>query len=147
MLIDDIREVLSVPFEQVISTPLILKLLSVYSKLYLGGRQPRMCTACHRDYYIQLSKDGEIMAEKYEEAKKRTCKPKWNGLMYIRATARHWNSELLTDKEAEYLLEKGFLTPENFEVLPAKPEPVPEEKIQEGFEKRHAPKAKKQVKK
>jgi len=87
------------------------------------------------------------MAQKFDEAKTRTCKPAWKGLKYIPPTARHWNSELVTDKEAEYLLEKGYVKPTDFEVLPAKAEPVPEEKIIEQFEKRHTPKAPRKTKK
>lgn len=80
------------------------------------------------------------LAKLYEEAKNRTCKPNWNGLKYISSTARHWNNELLTDKDAIYLLEGGHLTTKDFEVLPAEyGRPIPEEKVIADFEKRHAP--------
>lgn len=62
------------------------------------------------------------MAEKYDKAQVRTCKPAWNGLKYIPGTARHWNSLLITDEEAEMLLKKGFLTETDFTVLPQKPQ-------------------------
>lgn len=141
---EQVREVLDKSFEEVQASSFILNLLSIYSKLYLNGGQPGTCGACHRDYYNQLKSNGMELAKAYEEAKNRTCKPAWNGLIYIRDTARHWNSELLTDKEAINLLEKGFLKSSDFTTLPSDfNKPVPEEKIQESFEKRHAPKIRK----
>jgi hypothetical protein len=118
MIIDDVKEVLNTPFEKVVSTPLSLKLLSCYSKLYLCGGQPRTCTNSQRNYYQQLLKNGIEMAKKFEQAKNRTCKPAWKGLKYIPATARHWNSEFLSDDEASMLLKKGFVKESDFEVLP-----------------------------
>jgi hypothetical protein len=123
-MVNEVKEVLSVPFETVVATPLSLKLLNCYSKLYLCGGQPRTCTNSQRTYYQELIKTGITMAEKYDKAQVRTCKPAWNGLKYIPATARHWNSQLVTDEEAEMLLKKGFLTEKDFSILPSKPEPV-----------------------
>lgn len=141
---EQVREVLDKSFEEVQASSLILGLLTVYSKLYLNGGYPGTCGACHRDYYNQLKNNGMELAKQYEEAKNRTCKPAWNGLIYIRDTARHWNSELLTDKEAMMLLEKGFLKSADFSILPAAfDKPVPEEKIQASFEQRHTPRIKK----
>lgn len=141
---EQVREVLDKSFEEVNASSLILSLLSIYSKLYLNGAQPGTCGACHRDYYNQLKNNGMELAKQYEEAKNRTCKPSWNGIKYINATARHWNSELLTDKEATNLLEKGFLKSSDFSILPAGfGKVLTEAEIQETFEKRHAPKVKK----
>jgi hypothetical protein len=141
-MIEDIKEVLNKSFEEVAASSLVLKLLSVYSKLYLNGGQPAHCSACMRDYYSQLKKNGMELAQLYLEAKNRTCKPKANGIVYIASTARHWNSELITDKDAIYLLEGKHMKPSDFEILPeAWGKPIPEEKVIKDFEKRHAPKA------
>jgi len=140
---EQVREVLDKSFEEVQASSLILNLLSIYSKLYLNGAQPGTCGACHRDFYNQLNNNGMELAKQYEEAKNRTCKPNWKGIRYIPATARHWNDELVTDKEAMMLLEKGFLKSTDFITLPADyNKPVPEEKVQASFEQRHAPKRK-----
>lgn len=58
------------------------------------------------------------MAKKFEQAKNRTCKPAWNGNKYINATARHWNSDFITDDDAIMLLDKGFLNESDFKILP-----------------------------
>lgn len=143
-MINKVKEVLSKSFEEVSASSLVLTLLECYSKLYLNGAQPGVCGKCMRGYYIELTKTGMEKAINFEEIKARTCKPAWNGLKFIPSTARHWNNELLTDKEAINLLEKKFLTPVDFEVLPAEwGKPIPEEKVIEAFEQRHAPKIKK----
>jgi hypothetical protein len=138
---EQVREVLDKSFEEVQASSLILTLLDCYSKLYLYGAQPGTCGACHRDFYIQLKINGMELAKAYEEAKNRTCKPAWKDLKYIQLTARHWSSELLTDKEAIMLLEKKFLSEKDFLTLPSGfGAPIPEQKIQEDFEKRQMPK-------
>lgn len=145
---EQVREVLDKSFEEVNASSLILSLLSIYSKLYLNGAQPGTCGACHRDFYSQLKNNGMELAKNYDEAKSRTCKPSWNGIRYIAATARWWNSELITDKEALMLLEKGFQKPSDFTILPSDfNKPIPEEKVQESFQQRHAPKQKGRPKK
>jgi len=63
------------------------------------------------------------MAENYDKAKTRTCKPAWDGLKYIPATARHWSSELITDEQAQKLLNEGHLREIDFQILPGKTEP------------------------
>jgi len=151
-MINDIKQIINLSFEEVVASSLSLKLLDCYSKLYLCGGQPKTCARSQRQYYCQLIKNGIEMAQKFEEAKNRTCRPNWGtpqkpGIKYIPDTGRHWNSELLTDKEAQMLLDKGYVKSTDFEILPAKPEPVPEEKIQEQFEKRHIPKAPRKTKK
>lgn len=144
-MLEAVSEVISKSFEEVAASSLILKLINCYSKLYLNGSQPSGCTKCLRTYYQELKKTGMELAQKFEDVKNRTCKPNWNGLRYIPATARHWNNELVSDKEAEMLLEKGWLKESDFEVLPAGyGKPVPEEKVKADFEKRHAPRKKKQ---
>jgi hypothetical protein len=143
-MVEEVGEIISKSFEEVSASSLILKLLDCYSKLYLNGSAPGLCNLCHREYYTQITKNGMELAKKYEEAKARTCKPNWNGLKYINATARHWNSDLLTDKEAIYLLEKGILKTTDFDTLPSEyGKPIPEEKIQSDFQKRQFKKKKK----
>lgn len=142
MMTELVNEIINKSFEEVSASSLILKMLDCYSKLYLNGKQPSTCGRCHRDYYITLKKNGMELAKKYEEAKNRTCKPAWTGLKYIPATARHWDDNLLTDKEAEYLLEKHFLKESDFEVLPSseiKDEVLPSLEIKKN--KKKSPKA------
>lgn len=140
-MIEKLKKVINTPFEEVVASSLVLDLLDCYSKLYLNGGNPGGCTQCHRTYYNELKKDGMERALNYEEIKNRTCKPAWNGLKYISATARHWNDKLITDKDAVYLLENKHVTEKDFEILPKEwGKPIPEEKIKEQFEKRHAPK-------
>lgn len=144
LMTDQVREVLNKSFEEVSASSLIISLLNCYSKLYLNGGEPGTCGKCHRDFYYQLKQNGMDLAQKYDEAKNRTCKPAWTGLKYIPATARHWNDELITDKDAVYLLDKGYCKKEDFEILPeGYGKPIPEEKVIEDFEKRHAPKVRK----
>jgi hypothetical protein len=136
-----VKEVIDNTFEEVSASSLILKLLDAYSKLYLNGNAPGTCGKCHRDFYIKLKQNGMELAKKYDEAKKRTCQPAWNGLKYIPGTARHWDSELLTDKEAEYLLINDFLTEKDFKELPESyREPI--KKVQD-IKKPKAPKGRK----
>jgi hypothetical protein len=140
-MINSVKEVLAKSFEEVSASSLVLKLLDCYSKLYINGSQPGICGLCLRNYYTELKKNGMELAKIYEEVKNRTCKPAWNGLKYIPSTARHWNNELITDKDAMYLLEKGFVKENEFEILPSEwGKPIPEEKVIEAFEQRHLPK-------
>lgn len=118
-MINEVEEILSHSFKAIVSDgSLVMKFLSVYSKLYLGGKTPKMCSLCHANYYNELLKTGRQMAIKHEEIKNRTCAPKWNGLKYIGKTGKHWNSDFITDKDAIYLLSNDFLTEESFTVLP-----------------------------
>lgn len=116
---DKVEEILNNDVEVVLQSPqLLLSLLQCYSKLYLFGASPRMCSKCQRGYYSQLKKDGIMKAEKFEEIKNRTCKPKWNGLCYVSKAGKHFASEYITDKEAIDALNKGFLFEKQFDVLP-----------------------------
>jgi len=113
-----VEEILSYDVGEVIASPLSLKLISVYSQLYLNGRQPRWCGECQKKYYYQLKKDGMKKAEHAEKAKNRTCQPAWNGLKFIPQLAKHFNSALITDDEAIKLLNEGHLQESNFVKLP-----------------------------
>jgi hypothetical protein len=117
-LIKDLEEILSKTVEEVIASPLSLKLLNLYSKLYLNGEQPRWCESCQRDYYNQLKCEGYLKIKLMEEIEKRTCIPAWNGLKYIHKAGRHYNHELITDVEAIDLLERGFLSESDFIKMP-----------------------------
>ena len=57
-------------------------------------------------------------AQDLDDAKNRTCQPKWKGLKFINKVARHFNDALLTDKQAVTLLDAGMLKPEDFVKLP-----------------------------
>lgn len=147
-MIDKLQKILSTSIEEVVASSLVLDLIDLYSKLYLNGSNPGGCEKCLRTAYNELMKTGMEKIKQLEEIKSRTCKPAWNGLKYINATARHWNSDLITDNEAIKLLEAGHLKKVDFEILPFDFEkPIPDEKVIQDFEKRHLPKKAKQVKK
>ncbi len=122
----DIELILSKSVGEVIASPLSLKLLKCYSKLYLNGKAPRTCSNSQRKYYNRLKKDGLEMAKKIKKAVSRTCIPKWKGNKYIPKAGRHYNSSLITDEEATALLEKGYLKETDFEKLPEIKEENPE---------------------
>src|SRR4030042_3373944 len=130
-LIKDLEEVLSKTVEEVIASPLSIKLLNLYSMLYLNGEQPRWCESCQRDYYNQLKREGHLKIELMEEIQKRTCKPAWNGLKYIHKAGRHYNNELITDTQAIDLLERGFLNESDFIEMPEKFNPEDAKIVQE----------------
>jgi len=114
-MIEKVKELLSKDIEEIISSPLSLDLLKVYSILYLCGAKPNTCARSQRKYYNQLKKDG---MKKAETNIKRTCKPKWRGNMYISKEARHFNDLFITDEEAITLLKRKHITEDMFSVLP-----------------------------
>lgn len=114
-MIEKVKELLSKDIEEIISTPLSLGLLKVYSMLYLCGAKPNTCARSQRKYYDQLKKDGMKKAEKNI---KRTCKPNWKGNKYISKEARHFNSDFITDEEAITILKRKSISEDEFSVLP-----------------------------
>jgi len=124
-----VAEVIEHEVGEVIASPiLILQLLSVYSALYLQGKNPGICGKCHKDYYYKLKANGMEKAKEADEAKNRTCQPKWRGLRFIGKVARHFNDKLLTDAQAISLLDAKLLKPEDFIKLPdgyGEPTPAP----------------------
>ena len=118
-MIDEVKEILRNDVEVVIKSPqLSLSLLKCYSLLYIGGKAPGTCARSQRNYYRQLLKDGIMKAELAEKIKARTCKPAWEGLMYIRKACKHYSDALIHDEDAIDALKKGYLTESQFEVLP-----------------------------
>lgn len=113
-----VEKILSHTFEGVKSSGVVIDLFRCYSTLYNGGKQCRTCVKSQEKYYNQLKKDGIMKAINYEEAKNRTCKPKFKGLKCIRGTHQHFNSDHITDKQAIYFLENGMLSENDFEKLP-----------------------------
>ena len=128
MMVNLVSEVLSHSLGEVVSSPLVLKLLSAYSKLYLNGKQPGTCGRCFEKYYNQLKMNGIMKAKEYEETKNRTCVPAWNGNMYIHKLCRHFNNENITDKQALMLLNEKHVKESAFKTLPDgyKEEPKPD---------------------
>lgn len=114
----ELEKVLSVKFEELVNSDLALTLLFLYSTLYKRGEQLPWCAACMRDYYKQLNLNGLEMIDLYLEAKNRTCIPNFKGLRYVREEARHYSNEYLTDAQAIYLLNAGYLKENEFIKLP-----------------------------
>jgi hypothetical protein len=119
-IVESVNEILNHDFNEIKSSTLVATLLSVYSKLYLNGAQPRLCNKCHEQYYNQLKINGMKKAELFKKAKSRTCKPAWKGNRYIPSRGRHYNNELLTDEQAIELLSTGDLKEKDFFTLPGK---------------------------
>lgn len=117
-MVNRLEILLSHNFREIVGSPLVLELMDIYSKLFLNGSQVGYCEKCLSTYYNQLIKNGKEMAQLYEQVKKRTCKPAWNGLRYIPRQARHFNSDLMTDEQATELLIDGVFKESDFEVLP-----------------------------
>ena len=118
-MVNEVKELISMDVEAIISSPTSLKLLNCYSKLYLNGDQPRGCASSQRNYYKELCLTGIAKAMDYEKIKTRTCKPAWKGLMFIHSEARHYSDEFITDEQAIVLLERGHLTEKDFVTLPS----------------------------
>jgi hypothetical protein len=113
-MIEKVKELLSKDIEEIISSPLSLDLLQVYSQLYLCGKSPDSCAKSQRKYFEQLKINGMEKAKNI----KRTCKPAWTGNMYISKEARHFNDVFITDEEAIAVLKRKHISEDMFLVLP-----------------------------
>lgn len=117
-LLEQYNELIQYNADQIIKSALSLKLLNLYSILYLNGYQPRWCESCQRDYFIELQKTGLKKIELMQEYESRTLIPNWTELKYIRVENQHFNSLYITDKQAFELLKHGLLTEKDFIKLP-----------------------------
>ena len=119
-MIDDINEILSKTAKEVIKSPLSLKLLKIYSTLYLGGGQPRWCEKSQTSYYNQIAIDGLKKAEQMEESGilTRTCELDKDLLIQVTALQMHITHFNITDWLACEGLTKGFLKESQFVKLP-----------------------------
>jgi hypothetical protein len=138
-MVEKLNYILGLTYEEAITSSNVNILKDLYKNLLNNGMLLSSCTSCYRKYYVQLKLKGMETIEKLEQVKNRTCKPNWNGNKYINSTARFWNDRLITDSEAQMLLEGKHLTNKDFVVLPV----MPEAEIKAKFEQRHAPKKKK----
>lgn len=114
-MIEKLKELLSKDIEEIISTPLSLDLLKVYSTLYLYGEKPNTCAKSQRSYYNQLKING---MDKAKQNTQRTCKPNWKGNLYIPKEARHFNDLHITDEEAIRIIERKHISEDKFSILP-----------------------------
>ena len=114
----DIDEVLQKEVKEVISSPLSLKLLNIYSILYLGGSQPRWCERSQTSYYNQIASTGYQKLNEMKEILNRTCELKPDMLIYVSSLAMHITSANITDWIACEGLTKGFLKESQFIKLP-----------------------------
>ena len=119
-MVQEIEEILSKPVKEVISSPLSLTLLKIYSTLYLGGGQPRWCERSQTSYYNQLAIDGIKKAKQMENSGvlTRTCELKPDMLIYASSLAMHITKSNITDWIACEGLTKGFLKESQFIKLP-----------------------------
>ena len=117
-MVQEIEEILSKPVKEVISSPLSLTLLKIYSTLYLGGYQPRWCERSQTSYYNQLAIDGLKKAKEMKEIIERTCQLKPDLLIYVASLATHITHANITDWLACEGLTKGFLKESQFIKLP-----------------------------
>lgn len=117
-MIADLEEIISKDFEDIYTSSLSLKLLNIYSKLYLNGKQPRYCKASQLKYWQILCHEG-LKKIKEMENNKPTFKINRIGLMYVgKPFCRHYNLQSMSDKDATDLLQKGFLQEKDFSKLP-----------------------------
>lgn len=118
-MISDINEILSKDVKEVINSPLSIKLLKIYSALYLGGGQPRWCEKSQTSYYNQIAIDGiKKASEMNKEIIERTCELKSDIQIYVSSLGMHIMNSNITDKIAIEGLKKGYLKESNFVKLP-----------------------------
>ena len=119
-MVQEIELILSKDVKEVISSPLSLTLLKIYSTLYLGGGQPRWCERSQTSYYNQLAIDGLKKAKQMENSGvlTRTCELKKDMLIYVASLAIHITHSNITDWLACEGLTKGFLKESQFIKLP-----------------------------
>lgn len=120
----ELKELLKMDIEDIISSVHSLTLLKLYSDLYMNGTEPRGCEDSQRKYYSQLKKDYQMKKQIIE----RTCVPKFEGRRYIPGVHNkdgkliaghlHVNGNILTDKQAIQFLNLGVLTKKDFIKLP-----------------------------
>jgi len=123
-LINDLKMLMSMSIEEIISSTHSLTLLKVYSKLYLNGTQPTGCEESLRKYYSEIKRDYKMK----NEVLKRICIPAFDGRRYIpgafddngKLIAGHMHiiGKDLTDKQAVKFLELGILSENDFIKLP-----------------------------
>ena len=116
MLINEYNDLMACDVEVFIKTSASLRLLKMYSMLYLNGSQPRTCEKSIRNYYNELKTTGKMKAEQMEEVQNRTNVPNWEGLRYIHGD--HYSNLYITDRQAINLLTLGLLNETDFKVLP-----------------------------
>lgn len=132
----ELKELLKMDIEEIISSVHSLTLLKYYSKLYLNGGQPRTCAASQKKYYLLMKKDYQMKKEIIE----RKCVPAFQGRRYIPGVFKdgkliaghlHIMGSTLTDAQAIMFLELGVLTKKDFAKLPdMKEEPKSEIKLE-----------------
>jgi len=108
------EELMAMDVEGIISSSHSIRLLNLYSKIFLNGAEPRSCATSQRSYYQILKSLSMEQVNRLDQ--KRTCQPNWVGLRYI--NGRHYSPDNITDEEALTLLKAGLLTDANFKKTP-----------------------------
>ena len=115
-MINSVKKIMSMTFENAKSEENVMLLLSTYSNLYLNGQAPGWCEACMRDYYKKIITNGLERAKQIMEAKLRTLIPNWVGIRYV--SGAFYDSETITDAQAISSIQKGYLREQDFKKLP-----------------------------
>jgi hypothetical protein len=115
-VLNNINILKSTPFSEIISSEKVLILLSTYSTLYLGGRNPGGCEKCLINYYNEILRTGMEKHEQYQKIKARTLVPNWAGVKYIRGA--FYDSETITDDVALSAIALGYLNESHFKKMP-----------------------------
>lgn len=111
----DIEKLINRDISEILNdSELSLLLLKTYSKLFLNGSQPNLCSKCMRDYHQKLIKFG---LDKFTAMDKRTCKLK-SHIVYIPKIGMQYSNDNITDEIALNLLAMGYVKESHFEVLP-----------------------------
>lgn len=117
-MLNDIQEILSKDVKEVINSPLSIKLLKIYSTIYLGGAQPRWCAKSQTSYYNQIAIDGIKKLNAMKDILNRTCELKPDMMIFSSQLAIHITNANITDRIACEGLTKGFLKESQFIKLP-----------------------------
>jgi len=117
----DLEILLKMDIKDIIKSPEhSIKLLKIYSVLFLGGGQPRTCSKSQEKYFLELKKNGMQKVTKKHilsfEGRRYIPGLFEDGILI--AGHLHIDSKYTTDAKALELLNNGLLSVKDFQVLP-----------------------------
>jgi len=140
-MLKDYQLIISKEVQEVLKSPeLYLKLLKLYSVLFLNGKSPSTCEKCAINYYNEIKTKG---LKKIQIMENRTCKLKEGSIYNVRvgnAIITYTNANI-TDEIAIRLLASKQLKESNFVKLPVIPAEKTEEEKPKKVVKKRTPKA------
>lgn len=95
-----------------------------------GENLPGVCCGRNKKQHCELFvKNREKYIQRMEEIKNRKIQPKWNGILFVSKTRKHYDSNTITDKESLYLIENGFLDKEKYFDVPVEEAPAVDQPV------------------